>query len=193
MWTGIDPVYNDTRERDTHRYYWSAKTAKDLIILTGKKTFSYGEIQNYFEERVFLNYLNELILKAIETFEDLLVKKGGIKDAYFTEHIPKYAKSMPFMYRAYRSKKFIDMDVIYYQFADAVNKNDTQQFRENLANTSDFRTDKLHYSPLFTPNYTLDYFRAPKDPYIIDEEHFGNATERLNRIVRRQYLSQDGH
>ena len=73
MWTGIDPVYNDTRERDTHRYYWSAKTAKDLIILTGKKTFTYGEIQNYFEERVFLNYLNELILKAIETFEDLLV------------------------------------------------------------------------------------------------------------------------
>mmetsp|Transcript_41863 Transcript_41863/g.64058 ORF Transcript_41863/g.64058 Transcript_41863/m.64058 type:complete len:194 (-) Transcript_41863:1032-1613(-) len=35
MWTGIDPVHNDTRERDTHRYYWASKTAKDFIMLTG--------------------------------------------------------------------------------------------------------------------------------------------------------------
>lgn len=113
-WTGIDPVHNDTRERDTHRYYWAAKTAKDFVILTGKTSFTYNEVKMYFDERMILNYLNELVLKAIETFEDLLVKEGGIKDAYFTENIPKYAKSMPFMYRAYRSKKFIDMDVIYY-------------------------------------------------------------------------------
>jgi len=59
---------------------------------------------------VILNYINELILKAIETFEDMLVAKGGIVDAYFTEAISKLAKSMPFMYRAYRSRKFIDMD-----------------------------------------------------------------------------------
>jgi hypothetical protein len=67
-------------------------------------------VQQYFEQRVILNYINELILKAIETFEDFLVKEAGIKDAYFTEYIPKLAKSMPFMYRAYRSRKFIDMD-----------------------------------------------------------------------------------
>ena len=41
MWTGIDPVYNDTRERDNHRYYWSSKMAKDLIILSGKEKFTY--------------------------------------------------------------------------------------------------------------------------------------------------------
>lgn len=33
-WTKIGPVYNDTRERDTHRYYWSSKMAKDFIMLT---------------------------------------------------------------------------------------------------------------------------------------------------------------
>lgn len=109
-WTGVDPVHNDTRERDTHRYYWCSKAAKDLIILSGKTEFTYAEVKEYFDQRVILNYINELILKAIETFEDLLVREAGIKDAYFTEHIPKLAKSMPFMYRAYRSRKFIDMD-----------------------------------------------------------------------------------
>ena len=135
-----------------------------------------------------MNYINELILKAIETFEDLLVREGGIKDAYFTEHIPKLAKSMPFMYRAYRSRKFIDMDQIYFQFADAVNRNDTKIFRENLSNTTDFRTD-FHHIPLFDSSYTVDSFRAPNDPYIIWEEKYANMTNRLNRLVRRQYLS----
>jgi len=110
MWTGVDPVHNDTRERDTHRHYWCSKAAKDFIILTGKKEFTYAEVKSFFDDRVILNYINELILKAIELFEDLLVKEGGINDAFFTEHIPKLAKSMDFMYRAYRSRKFIDMD-----------------------------------------------------------------------------------
>ena len=35
-WSGIHPKYNDTTERDTHRYYWSAKMAKDYVHLTGK-------------------------------------------------------------------------------------------------------------------------------------------------------------
>jgi hypothetical protein len=113
-WSGVDPIHNDTRERDTHRYYWCSKAAKDLIILSGKTEFTYSEVKQYFDERIILNYINELILKAIETFEDLLVKQGGIVDAYFTEGISKLAKSMPFMYRAYRSRKFIDMDQIYY-------------------------------------------------------------------------------
>ena len=43
-WTGIDSIHNDTRERDTHRYYWSAKMAKDFIILTGKKEFTVKEV-----------------------------------------------------------------------------------------------------------------------------------------------------
>jgi len=43
-WTGIDPVYNETRERDTHRYYWASKMAKDFVMLTGKREFTYHEV-----------------------------------------------------------------------------------------------------------------------------------------------------
>ena len=125
-WTGIDPVFNDTRERDTHRYYWAAKMAKDFIILTGKTKFTYQEIDGYFREKVFMNYLNEMILKAITLFEKILVDKAKIKDAYFTDNIPKLAKvSYPFLVKAYRMRKFIDMDSIYFQFADAVQNNKT--------------------------------------------------------------------
>jgi hypothetical protein len=34
-WTGIGGVFNDTKERDMHRYYWAAKMAKDFTMLTG--------------------------------------------------------------------------------------------------------------------------------------------------------------
>jgi len=37
-------------------------------------------------------------------------------------------------------------------------------FKENLANTTDFRLD--HYNPLFEKNYTLEYFRSPNEPYL---------------------------
>jgi hypothetical protein len=33
-----------------------------------------------------------LILKAIETFEALLIDQGGIRDAFFTEGMSKLAK-----------------------------------------------------------------------------------------------------
>ena len=33
-WTGIHPIHNDTGTRDTHRYYWASKMAKDFIIFT---------------------------------------------------------------------------------------------------------------------------------------------------------------
>lgn len=68
-WTSIHPKYNDTRERDTHRYYWSAKMAKDYVILTGKESFTYAEVEQGFRDRSYLNYLNEVILAAIQTFE----------------------------------------------------------------------------------------------------------------------------
>jgi len=32
--------------------------AKDLIILSGKEKFSYYDIKGYFDDKVFLNYLN---------------------------------------------------------------------------------------------------------------------------------------
>ena len=101
-WTGIDPVHNDTRERDTHRYYWSAKMAKDFIILTGKKEFTFQEVEGYFRDRVFLNYLNEMIREAIDIFEDLLIRKGNIKVAFFDEHVPYWARQIPFLKKAKR-------------------------------------------------------------------------------------------
>lgn len=101
-WTGIDPIHNDTRERDTHRYYWSSKMAKDFIILTGKKEFTFKEVEGYFNDRVFLNYVNEMILEAIDIFEDLLIRKGNIKEAFFDEHVPFWARQIPFLKKAKR-------------------------------------------------------------------------------------------
>jgi hypothetical protein len=94
-WTSIHPKYNDTRERDTHRYYWSAKMAKDYIHLTGKESFTYNEVEQGFNDRSYLNYLNEVILAAIQTFETLMVEDGEIKDAFFEEHVPYHARKIP--------------------------------------------------------------------------------------------------
>lgn len=94
-WTSIHPKYNDTTERDTHRYYWSAKMAKDLVILLGKESFTYAEVEQGFADRLYLNYLNELILEAIQTFESLMVEEGDIKDAFFEEHVPYHARKIP--------------------------------------------------------------------------------------------------
>jgi len=89
--------------------------SKDFIILTGKTEFTYNEINQYFNDKIILNYLNELILKAITLFEKVMIEKGNIKEAYFTDNIPKLAKvSYPFLVKAYRMRKFIDMDSIYF-------------------------------------------------------------------------------
>lgn len=163
MWTGIDPVYNDTRERDNHRYYWSSKMAKDLIILSGKENFSYQEINGYFQDKVILNYLNLLILESIKTFEQMLIDQGEIKEAFFDEHLASQERLVPFLRKAKRLAKFIDMNNIYFQFADIVNKNDSKIFREHLSDYEDFRTDSAHYMPILIPekfNHTVDSFRA---------------------------------
>jgi len=89
--------------------------SKDLIILTGKTEFTYNEIDAYFKDKVILNYLNELVLKAIALFEKVLIDKAPIKEAYFTDNIPKLATvNYPFLVKAYRMRKFIDMDSIYF-------------------------------------------------------------------------------
>ena len=72
------------------------------------------EIEKYFQDRVFLNYLNELILAAIQTFETLMVEEGDIKDAFFEEHVPYHARKMPNLRVAKRMQKFLSMDNIYY-------------------------------------------------------------------------------
>jgi len=91
-WTGIDPVFNETRERDTHRYYWASKMAKDFVMLTGKREFTYHDVEGYFDDKVFLNYLNELILEALDLFERVLIDTKMHKEVYFEEHVPWHTR-----------------------------------------------------------------------------------------------------
>jgi len=79
MWSTINPVFNDTRERDTHRYYWCAKMAKDFIMLTEKEEFTYHDINGYFTDKVFLNYLNDLVITAMKVFQSGLVESGQVR------------------------------------------------------------------------------------------------------------------
>jgi len=191
-WTTIHPKYNDTRERDTHRYYWSAKMAKDLVILTGKESFTYAEVEQGFKDRLYLNYLNELILAAAQTFETLMVEEGDIKDAFFEEHVPFLQRKIPHLRVAKRIQKFLNMDSVYFQFADVINKNSTQIFKEDLSDYNDFRTDKWNYMPVLDPaNRTVDSFRSPEDPYLIWEYDFDKLDRSTDRRVRRSYLTQD--
>ena len=113
-WTGIGPIFNDTLERDTHRYYWSSKMAKDFVMLTGKDSFTYHEVESYFKDRAILNYLNEMILEAIDTFESLLIRRGRIKEVYFDEHFSNELRDLPILRRVRRLSKFINMDSIFY-------------------------------------------------------------------------------
>lgn len=114
MWTSIHPKHNDTRERDSHRYYWAGKMAKDYVFLTGKDNFTYAEVEEGFRDRSYLNYLNEIILKAYETFEKLMVSDGNIKETYFEEHVPFRLRKIPGLVQAKRMQKFLDMDNIYF-------------------------------------------------------------------------------
>lgn len=58
--TGIGSVINGTKVRDTDRYYWVSKMAKDLIILTKQDHYTFSDIEGFFRDRVFTNYLNEM-------------------------------------------------------------------------------------------------------------------------------------
>jgi hypothetical protein len=193
MWTGIHPLFNDTGERDVHRYYWTSKMAKDFIILTGKETFTYKEVEGYFKDRVFINYLNELILEAIDTFEELLIKEAKIKVEYFDEHLPFWAQQIPWLKKAKRQSKFINFDSIYFQFADIINTNSTLIFKENLGDETDFRAEPIYQKPILTKekstNYTkVDYFRSPDEPYLIFEYKFDNMTKVKDSVLARSPL-----
>ena len=44
--------------------------------------------------------------------------------------------------------------------------------------------------PILDPNeYTVDYFRSPADPYLIWEQDYDKMDKRIDRRVRRSYLS----
>lgn len=136
-----------------------------------------------------MNYLNEIILKAYETFEKLMVSDGNIRETYFEEHVPFRLRKIPGLLQAKRMQKFLDMDNIYFQFADVINKNSTKIFKEDLSNYTDFRKNDWNYNPILDPvEYPIDYFRSPKDPYLIFEEVFDDKDKRMDRTVRRSPL-----
>jgi hypothetical protein len=101
-WTSIGRVFNNTMERDFHRYYWAAKMSKDFIIMTNKTEFSYREIQGYFADKVILNYLNEMLLEAFHIFEHMLMTKGGQRNAIFEENVPERFRNISFLNEAKR-------------------------------------------------------------------------------------------
>ena len=76
--------------------------AKDFIIMTKKEQFTYKEVEGYFKDRVFMNYLNELILESIDIFEQILIEEAKIKVAFFDEHLPFWARQIPWLKKAKR-------------------------------------------------------------------------------------------
>ena len=53
---------------DPPRFWYAAKAVKDYILITGKKEFSYKEIENLIESKAILNYMNDLIQWLLDTF-----------------------------------------------------------------------------------------------------------------------------
>ena len=52
--------------------------AKDLIILSGKNTFTKDEIKALFDDKIILMYLNEMILELSNRLIHFLDKKGDV-------------------------------------------------------------------------------------------------------------------
>jgi len=89
--------------------------SKDLIILTGKTEFTYQDIEGYFQDKVFLNYLNELVIHGAQLFEKVLIERAGVRQAYFTQVVGKHEeRNLPFMAKALRAARFLDLDSIYF-------------------------------------------------------------------------------
>lgn len=63
---------------------------------------------------MILNYLNLLVLESIQTFEKLLIDQGEVKEAFFDEHLASQERLVPFLRKAKRLAKFIDMNNIYF-------------------------------------------------------------------------------
>lgn len=92
-----------------------------------------------------MNYLNEMIVEALQTFETFLIKTGEIREVFFTDQVPYDARQIPELAKAKRLMKFIDMDSIYFQFASMVNTNSSKHFKEDLSDFADFRTEHPWY------------------------------------------------
>lgn len=131
-------------------------------------------------------------MSALATFERFLLDTGKIKEAFFKEAVPYDARQVPHLFTAKRLMKFVNMDSIYFQFAEMVRTNSSHYFKEDLSNYSDFRRDEVHYHPILDPkDHPLDYFRSPEEPYLEWEEAYDNKTIEKDRVVRRSYLTRD--
>lgn len=189
--TGQGPVHNITKVRDTDRFYWVAKMAKDFVLMTGKETFSCSDLKRYFADRVFLNYLNEMQVTLFEHMEYVFTGQMNYSDLYFSDRVSTSVRDIPWMNRVRRDSFFLAKSVYYFMFTDFARTNDFLLFKEDLRNLSDFNTDPVFYKPIVDPKkYALDYFRSPEDPHIVHEHDFDNVTTSFNVSVTRR-ISED--
>mmetsp|Transcript_3204 Transcript_3204/g.5347 ORF Transcript_3204/g.5347 Transcript_3204/m.5347 type:complete len:149 (-) Transcript_3204:478-924(-) len=139
----------------------------------------------------------------------MLIDKGEIKEVFFDEHFSTHIRRVPMYRKIKRMSKFVDLDSIYFQFAETIYTNDTKIIKEPLSNLTDF--GEFNYMPILDPrnnsNYSsVDYFRSPNDPYLVFEQIFDHITQtkdakhllfnqekRIDRRVRRSDLMHSDH
>ena len=53
-------------------------------------------------------------MKSIEIFERVLIDHGDVKETFFDEHLASQERVVPFLRKAKRLAKFIDLNNIYF-------------------------------------------------------------------------------
>ena len=160
--------YNEMASNRHRAMYYISKAIKELIMKSGKHTFTYHDVDKYFTDRVFLNFINEMILELFEKFEWTMVNKLNYSDAHYDDKVPDVYRNNTVLARAKRNVHYIAKDPHYLMFTEQVRTNTSFLFKESLSNNSDFRTGLNYYQPIFE-NRTLDSFRSPLEPYLILE------------------------
>ena len=165
--------------------------AKDLIIVSGKTDFSYQDVDGYFRDRVFLNFLNEIVTTEQENFEEMMRSEIGISDAWFGDNVPSHMRNHSHLMRAKRNQRWFKasaaLDNIFTQYAEQAQHNTSFLYKENLYNTSDFSLK--YYKPILK-NVSIDQFRTPGDDHLIYEMSYDpemKFSRPVNRLIRRNY------
>ena len=57
-------------------------------MFTQKEEFTYQEIEGYFKDKVFLNFMNEMMIEMNELYEWTMIHKMNYSDAYFNDRVP---------------------------------------------------------------------------------------------------------
>jgi hypothetical protein len=178
-------------QQDTVRHYFSAKMAKDFVMLADKLEFSMDDIEGYFEDKVFLNYINEMMVKQFDDLEYVITHQLNFSDLYYRDRVPVGFRVIPPFNKARRNAEFIEVDAFYFLFADQVLTNQSFLFKENLKNYEDFRNDFRHYRPILDrEKFPVDYFRTLEEPHLISEMKADNLTAVSYRLVRGKFLGK---